>query len=387
MEKLKILEAMDCYLPDVDGVVNCMHNYCTNLKNWSDLTVMVPKNKKGYVDKFPYKIHRCNSFKVPIIRCYYGVPKSDKKFKKIVENKKYDIVHIHSPFNMASYACRVAKKQNIPFVATYHTNMLQIFEDVFKIKWVAKLAGNYLARLYNNCDEIFVCSPLVEQQARNLGCKSKITYLPFGTEIPRCENVEENRTLANKKFDLDENKLVFVYVGRVMKLKRIDFILDSLKIVKDKGIDFKFFVVGKGAELEKLQRHTKKLGLEDRVVFTGFLPREDFPLILSRADLLLFPSIYDNFGLVKVECAAFKTPGVFIENSCAGFDVKDGHNGFLSKNTVIDFSNVILDAISDRQRLAQIGQNAYDELYISWEDCTKQLHTRLQEIVEEKKKI
>lgn len=42
-EKLKLLEAMDVYLPDVDGVVNCMHNYCLNLNDKTDLTVLVPK--------------------------------------------------------------------------------------------------------------------------------------------------------------------------------------------------------------------------------------------------------------------------------------------------------------------------------------------------------
>ena len=37
--KLRVIEAMDVYLPDVDGVINCMHNYCLNLKDKTDLTV------------------------------------------------------------------------------------------------------------------------------------------------------------------------------------------------------------------------------------------------------------------------------------------------------------------------------------------------------------
>ena len=47
--KLKIIEAMDTYLPDVDGVINCMHNYCLNLYKKADISVMVPKNKKSYI--------------------------------------------------------------------------------------------------------------------------------------------------------------------------------------------------------------------------------------------------------------------------------------------------------------------------------------------------
>ena len=53
-KKLSILEGMDSYLPDVDGVVNCLHNYCINLNDKVELNLMVPKNKKSYVDDFPY---------------------------------------------------------------------------------------------------------------------------------------------------------------------------------------------------------------------------------------------------------------------------------------------------------------------------------------------
>ena len=384
--KLKLLEGMDVYLPDVDGVINCMHNCCLHLNKSTDLTVMVPKNKKGYVDNQPYNIIRCKSMHIPILNDYYGFPKRDKKFKNEIFSKDYDIIHVHSPFNMAKFALDVAKKKNIPVVATFHSNMRLIFQSVVKIKWIAELMVKHLGKLYNKFDEVFVCSPIVEEQLRSFGYKGKVTYLPFGTDFKICENVEELRKQANEKFSLQEDENVFIYVGRVMKLKRIDFILDSLKILKDKGKKFKFYIIGKGAELEKLKKYASKLGFsEDEVVFTGFLPREDFPLMLARADLLLFPSIYDNFGLVKVESAAYSTPGVFIENTCAGFDVTDGVNGFVAKNTPQSFAEKIEQAIADRKKLAEIGKNATKDLYISWEECARQLQARLSEIVKERR--
>ena len=384
--KLKLLEGMDVYLPDVDGVINCMHNCCLHLNKSTNLTVMVPKNKKGYVDNQPYNIIRCKSIHIPILNDYYGFPKRDKKFKNEIFSKDYDIIHVHSPFNMAKFALDVAKKKNIPVVATFHSNMRLIFQSVVKIKWIAELMVKHLGKLYNKFDEVFVCSPIVEEQLRSFGYKGKVTYLPFGTDFKICENVEELRKQANEKFSLQEDENVFIYVGRVMKLKRIDFILDSLKILKDKGKKFKFYIIGKGAELEKLKKYASKLGFsEDEVVFTGFLPREDFPLMLARADLLLFPSIYDNFGLVKVESAAYATPGVFIENTCAGFDVTDGVNGFVAKNTTQSFAEKIEQAIEDRKKLAEIGRNATRDLYISWEECARQLQARLSEIVKERR--
>lgn len=385
-EKISILEGMDAYLPDVDGVVNCLHNYCLNLKDKATINLMVPKNKKSYIDDFPYTIHRCKSIKIPIINDYYGFPGCDKKFKREIENLDIDIIHIHSPFNMSKYALKLAKKRKVPIVATFHSNMRPIFRSVVKSKLITELMVHSIGRRYNKFDEIFVCSPLVAEQARSFGYKGKISYLPFGTDLPKCNNKDELANLANEKFNINSDELVFLYVGRIMKLKRIDFILKSLKLVKDKGIKFKFFVVGKGSELKKLQKLAKKLQFtENEVIFTGFLERELFPLINARANLLLFPSIYDNFGLVKVEAAAFETPGIFIENSCAGYGVVDGKNGYLSQNTTEAFANKICEACGDLSKLREVGKNAGNNLYISWEECSKQLLEKLKEIVNEKK--
>ena len=122
------------------------------------------------------------------------------------------------------------------------------------------------------------------------------------------------------------------------------------------------------------------------MVFTGFLPREQFPHIFSRADLLLFPSIYDNFGLVKVEGATYKTPGVFIENSCAGYGITDGVDGYLSENDEYSFAEKIISAVSDREKLKKVGETASESCYMNWSECTDELLKRLNEIVEEKKR-
>ncbi|MEG1752155.1 MAG: glycosyltransferase [Clostridia bacterium] len=380
--KISILEAIDCYLPDVDGVINCVHNYCLNLCKTHDLTVAVPKNRKDYVDIFPYVIKRCKSIRIPIINSFYGLAKFDRKFKKETMSKKYDIVHVHSPFGMAKFALKIAKKQNIPAVATFHSNMRPIFKDVLKINCLAEFFVRRLGKLYNKFDEIFVCSDQVAMQARSYGYNGKISILPYGTELQKCDDVEGLREKANIKFNLKEKDLVLIYVGRIMKLKRIDFILKSLKLVKSRGFAIKFFIVGKGSETNQLKKLCKTLGFsENEVIFAGFIKREEVPQYFARSDLLLFPSIYDNFGLVKVEAASYSTPGLFIENSCAGAGVIDGVNGFLSKDSIEAFADKICDSLRNPCNLKQVGKNATRDLYINWKDCTTQLEERLKEIV------
>ncbi len=381
--KLKVLDGMDAYLPYVDGVVNCMHNYCMHSYQKVDLTAIAPRYQKDYVETVPYTVKRCKSIKLNALKVQYCQATRDKKFTKEILSKRYDIVHVHSPFNMAKFMVKIAKKQGIPAVATFHTNMRPIVRQQVKSKWLTELLVKHIGKIYNKYDEVFVCSPLVAEQCRSFGYKGKISYLPFGTDLPRCDNKEELAERANAKFNIGADELVFLYVGRIEKLKRIDMILDSLKILKDKGIKFRFIASGKGTDYDKIVKYKQKSGFtDDEVDFAGFLPREDLPLLNARADLLLFPSLYDNFALVKVEAAAYGTPGVFIEGSCTGYGVTDGVNGFLSKDTVKDFADKIEQAVSDRNFLKEVGRNASRDLYVSWEECTNQYIQRLKEIVE-----
>jgi len=384
-KRLSILEGLDSYLPSVDGVVTCMHNTCLNLCKMCDVTAMVPRNKRGYVDDFPYKVVRCKSTYLPFLRIYYGSPSTDSKFNKQIMSQYYDIVHVHSPYNMAKYAVKVAKKKNIPLVATFHTNFRTIFQDIFKSRAITEGLVQNLGDFYNKCDEVFVCSPQIAEQARSFGYKGKISYIPFGSDYKLCQDVKPLIARANEKYNLKDDEIVFLYTGRIMALKRIDFIIDSLKICKDKGLKFKFFVVGKGMQMEALKKQVKKLEMENEVSFLGFVEQCDLDALYARANLLLFPSLYDNFGLVKVEAAAFWTAGIYIKDSQAGYGVTHGQNGFLTEDNLEAFSQGIIDATSDMKKLEQIGINASKELYMSWEDCTKVLYKRLQEIVEEMK--
>ena len=381
-KKLNVLLAIDVYIPDTDGVINCVKNSARYGNEMANITVIAPKNKRGYVDNLPYNIYRCNSIFVPFINQYYGFPLQDTKFCEQVRSQKYDIVHVHSPFNMCSMALKIAREQNIPIVATYHSNFRLIFQDLFGDNAISESFVKKIGKIHSKMDEVFVCSESVGEQIRSYGYHGKLSILPFGTELEKQENIEPLIDEANKLFGLPEDQFVGIYVGRVMPMKRIDFILRSLNIVKKKGYKFKFFVVGKGADMSRLKRITKKLELEDEVKFLGFVPREQFPLVNARADLLMFPSIYDNFGLVKVEAAAYKTAGLFIEKSNAGADVIDGVNGFLSKDNEADFAEKIIYCIKNRNNLKQVGQMAQDTLYMHWRDATEKLIEKYYDVID-----
>ena len=84
-----------------------------------------------------------------------------------------------------------------------------------------------------------------------------------------------------------------------------------------------------------------------------------------------------------MEAAACRTPSVLIKNSCASEIVTDGRNGFISEENADAFSAAILNAIGDRSALAQIGERAADEVYLSWDDSVTNAYKRYEEIYDE----
>jgi glycosyltransferase involved in cell wall biosynthesis len=299
----------------------------------------------------------------------------------------YDIIHIHSPFAMGTTLLKLAKRKNIPIVATAHTNFRPIFRAVVPIKPIVEYAIGLLGKFYNKLNEVFVVSKTVEDQTRSFGYTGKISYMPFGTDTEKPKNLDELIDRANRQFSIGPDETVFLFVGRVVPLKRVGFVLDSLKLLKDEGQKFRFYIVGKGIGENKLKRQAKRLGFTgDEVIFTGFMDSESKNLLYARADLFLFPSLYDNFGLVKVEAACFSTPAVLIRGSATADGVTDGINGYLCDNTTAAFADRIRDALSDRDALKKVGENAANDLYFNWRECADLLLIKYGQIIDEHKK-
>lgn len=385
-KKLNILMAMDMYLPSMDGVIGTMQNYIKCMTEAGHYVVAAaPGVGKKYIDTEPYPIIRSRAIKLPFYGGYYGMPRGDKVFERKLDETKWDIIHLHSPFNMCKFMLNYAKKRNIPIVVTFHTNFRPIMKKV--IGPFAEIIVKNIGRRLSKTDETLVVSGGVKKQAESFGVKNKITVQQDrGTNLPQAsdDQIEKYKQKINEIYGLKDSDIVFLFVGRLMKLKKIDFTMKSLKLLKDKGLDFKYFVAGEGMYEKSLKKLTKKLGLEENVIFTGFIEDfETFKALYARANLFLFPSLYDNFGLVKVEAAAHKTAGIFVRGSMAGYDITHGINGYLCEDNIQDLARVIEEVLSDRKALAKVEQKACEDHYITWQQASEILLTKYKQIIDE----
>ena len=102
-----------------------------------------------------------------------------------------------------------------------------------------------------------------------------------------------------------------LYVGRIQSRKNLPRLVEAYNQVRQQGITAKLVIVGKKDwQSEQLLEKIKQLGLESSVIFPGYLPLDDLPLFYNAAELFVFPSIFEGFGLPVIESMASGVPTI-----------------------------------------------------------------------------
>ena len=390
MKKLTIGLFNDSFFPMADGVIMVVDNYARVLSEYANVIVFVPRyTGKEYDDsRFPYKVVRCHSLKVPFLDYSLPIPKLDRKFEKELDKYKLDIVHIHSPFTMGEIGLKYAKKHHIPCIATMHSQFKQDFEKAVKSEFLAKKLNDKLIKLFNKCDE---CWAVNKEVARIYYEEYKYKCMPRvmnnATEMEPVPDVKKAHEFINKKYNIKKDEKVFLFVGRINTLKNILFIADCLKAVKEKApkLKFKMLYVGAGQDEEKLMNKIAECHLENDAILCGKVTnRKELAYYYSRADLFLFPSVYDASSIVQIEAASQKTPAVFLKNTATAATVTDNVNGFLSDYTVGAYSDKIIEVMNNKELYEKVSQNAYIDLYKTWKQMVDKAYELYKEFIEKK---
>lgn len=372
----------DSFIPVMDGVTNVVKNYAYWLdKKYGESYVATPAYP-GYVDREEFPVLRYYSIPLKMRKPYrIGLDLLDINFRTTIKNIPFDIVHAHCPFTSGVIALQIARKKNIPIVATFHSKFYDDFKQVLKIDAFAKLCTRMVIDFFNRTDQVWTVSRGAADTLREYGYKGHIEVVPNGTDFDIPENIGELVQQTEKKLGLTSSDLVFLFVGQHIWQKNIKLLVDSLNLIKEQ-VQYKMFFVGDGYAKEELESYVRRLGLDDRVFFLGkILDRDYLRSLFARADLFLFPSVYDNAPIVVREAAAVGTPSLVIAKSNAAEGIVDNVNGFLADNDSISYSKRIVEIVSKRDELKNIGEKAQATIYRSWESIVDEVYERYMEII------
>lgn len=371
--KITIGLFVDSFFPMIDGVAMVVDNYAKRLAKYANVIVFAPSYKTEYDDtKFDYKVVRCKAIKMPFIDYSLPLPHIDKKFKKILNEYKLDIVHIHSPASLGIIGIKYAKTNNIPVIGTLHSQYKKDFKRAIKSELISNILTKRITKIYSKCNEVWTVNEAVARIfTEEYGYKRTPRIMYNATEMTLINKNDK----INKLYNLNKDDKILLFVGRINKLKNIFFIVDALKIISSKNFKYKMLFVGSGQDEEELKKYINQNNLTDNIIMCGNITdRNLLANYYSAAHLFLFPSLYDCNSIVQIEAASQKTPGLFLKEAATAATIKDNINGFLSNNNINDYANKIIEILENEKLYNKVCENAYKQLYKNWDDTINEVY-------------
>jgi glycosyltransferase involved in cell wall biosynthesis len=266
---------------------------------------------------------------------------------------------------------------------TYHTKYDVDLLKALRNKRLSRDAVKIMISNIQSCDEVWTVSRGAGENLKSLGYKGDYIIMPNGVDLPLGRVSDAAAQEAAAGYDLPADVPVFLFIGRMFWYKGIRLILDALDALRSQHTDFRMVFVGDGADFNEIKAYTSRLGLNDRVFFTGALrDREKIRAWYCRADLFLFPSTYDTNGLVVREAASCSLPSVLVRDSCAAEDVTEDRNGFLISETAASLAVLLYRLCRDRGIMKRVGEYAAAELYLSWADAVSRAYDRYETVID-----
>lgn len=382
MDKLSVCLLNDSFPPLIDGVANTVVNYAHILTAHGETASVVTPNSPGAKDEqFPFPVLRYPSLPTAELVGYRaGYPFSPSTLGQLCDLDT-NLIHSHCPFVSSIMARSLRNVIDAPLVFTYHTKFDIDVANAVKGKLLQDATIKILVDNISASDEVWVVSRGAGENLRSLGYEGEYIVMPNGVDCPK-GRVDEEKTKELRARYADEDTAVFLYVGRMMWYKNLRLTLDALALLKQTDRKFKMLFVGGGIDFEEIKKYADDIGIADVCEFVG--PVHDRLLLRTyycAADLFLFPSTYDTNGLVVREGAASGLASVLIEGSCAAEDITDGRNGFLIKESAEDLCKKLYELTPRRDFCRQVGQNAMDDIYVSWEDAVTLASGRYRDVI------
>lgn len=372
----------DSFPPLIDGVANAVKNYADVIAGSQYSPVVITPSYPEADDRaFVYPVIRYPSIDFRKLTGYMaGVPFSPE-IVKALEGSKTALLHSHCPIASTFLARELRQIVDAPLVLTYHTKFDIDIANILKTRAMREGSKKALVENISACDEVWAVSQGAADNLHSLGYEGKCIVMPNGVDLPRQRVSEEAIAEATAGYDLPEKLPLFLFVGRMMWYKGLRITIDALTMLKAAGKVFRMVFIGAGGDLEEVKAYAAETGIADRCIFTGAIhDREVLRAWYCRADLFLFPSTFDTNGLVVREAAACSLGAVLIAGSCASEGITDGQNGLLIEENA-ESMFACLNTVS-LEKMAQIGENAARELYISWEDAVHHAMERYEIVID-----
>ena len=367
----------------VGGIARVVHDLSKRLiKDGHEVTVVtyrdnadVPEyeNDKGVnvyrVDN--YMIHP-NNFIDWIMQLNFNM--LSKATEIINKEGGFDVIHAHDW--LVTYAAKSLKNAyDIPIVATIHAT------EAGRNSGIHDETQRYINDtewlLTYEATEVIVNSNYMKNEIQRLfGLPfDKINVIPNGINLSNFTGIEREYDFR-RQYAMDNEKII-LYVGRLVYEKGVQHLIAAMPKILSNYNDAKLIIAGRGGMMDELRAEASNLGLNDKIYFTGYLNSKQVQKMYKCADVAVFPSTYEPFGIVALEAMLAGVPTVV--SDVGGLDeiVTHGVDGMKSyagnANSIADSVTALL---YDHQLATNVSKKAKQKVkdQFNWEKIAQDTH-------------
>jgi glycosyltransferase involved in cell wall biosynthesis len=256
-------------IPD-PGLFSLKKEIWTNIKNYN----------RVYADS---SVHLLRTPVIPIkgLNRFSAYFTSYRFIKKTLIKNNVDIVLVYSIANNIQATIKACKENNVPIIHRTFDIVHELILEKFLQKKVLKIEHDS----YPKFDEVISNTPYMKTWAEKMGGKNVIV-IEQGVDSNVMQKLPKDNILM-KKLRINLNDQIVMYLGSILSHSGLEVILDSIPNILKEIPNFKLLIVGDGPNLSSLKQQAKKLGISEKIIFTGFVPYKEVPKFCSLANLCI----------------------------------------------------------------------------------------------------
>ncbi len=389
---MKILIATDNFYPNINGAAIFTFELAKGLvKRGHNISIIAPARKFKYTitKSEGMTIHGIPSLMIPKIIHPAGVRVpltiTSSQIKTIIKEINPDVIHIQDHFMIGSKVSKIGRSLGVPIVGTNHfmpENFIHYLSPPkFAKKPLSKLAWKQFINVYKHLNLITAPSKTAASLITNLGLKNLVIPVSCGVDLERF-NPKNNGNYLKKRYKITNLKPVVLFVGRLDKEKNIDVVIKAFAEVL-KSIDAHLVIAGKGKEKGNLVNLSNRLGISNKIIFTGFISDKDLPFLYRIADIFTIASIAELQSIATMEAMACGLPVLAAKVMALPELVHSSKNGYLfnpagdikilSKQIIKVLQNPSLKKAMSENSLKIISHHNLDNTIKSYEKIYQKL--------------
>lgn len=310
--RCRIAMFTNVYLPTTNGVVVSVETFRKALTKLGHDVFIFGPSSGNIPDRAPF-IFRYPAFELPMQKYPLAVPVSPY-IDHLLENLKPQVLHANHPALLGRVALRKSEELDLPLVYTYHTRYDDYahYAEPLPQESVKEFIHHWLASFMSHCHHVVVPSESIRDiLVETYGLLNHVSVVPTGIDTVKFSSV--SREDARGQLGWSDDYRYLISMGRLAKEKNFHVLLEAFRLLERE--DTRLVIIGSGDEEEELKTLARRLGVGDKVVFTGLVSFDRVPVYLAAGDYFTFASVTETQGLVTLEAMASGLPVAAVDAS------------------------------------------------------------------------